>query len=556
MPLKPTPITRRSPSRTASQTQINRSAIFPAPTKGLNATSPLTSQDPLTAVTLNNWWVRRYGVELRGGYKRWTTNLGGIGTEADINTLMVYQPSPGASAYETKLFACGSDEKIYDVTDRTAEATVPASVVTCAGQTRPGEFSYVNFTNSSASYLCACAAGYGYITYDAAGGWTSRTAGITGAGAAYASSFDFVTSWKNRLWFIREGTTQAFYLDANAITGNSALFDFGPLLKHGGALAGITSWTVDSGDGVDDKLIIIGTGGDVLIYEGTDPASANTFSLAGTWFIGTVPEGRRFFSRQGGDVGIVTERGVEYMSKLMSARGLIDPQSVNDTPAYRYGEVLGAEVKDTRGQRYWQILPHVAEQSVIITTPYNLSTRSKQYVFSMLGTAWSTFTSLPMVCMAQMDGELYFGMKGGKVGQAFTANTNDELYDGTAGTSVIGDIQTAYVTDPDNPVALKRPQLIMPMFQSAAAPAVRAQINTEWATRSTAGSPSFTGDQGDLWDTGEWDTAHWSDSDAAFFSWLGADGLGCYASLRMSVIALPGTMFTSWKLIYIPGGIM
>jgi hypothetical protein len=173
MPLKPTPITRKSPSRTASQTQINMSAIFPAPTKGLNATSPLTGQDSLTATILNNWWVRRYGNELRGGYKRWTTNLGGIGTEADINTLMVHRPAPGSSAYESKLFACGSDYKIYDVTDRTDEATVPASVFTAASQTRPGEFSYVNFTNSSASYLCACAAGYGYVTYDAVGGWVS-----------------------------------------------------------------------------------------------------------------------------------------------------------------------------------------------------------------------------------------------------------------------------------------------------------------------------------------------------------------------------------------------
>lgn len=556
MPLKPTPITRKSPSRTASQTQINRAAIFPAPTKGLNATSPLTGQDPLTATILNNWWVRRYGNELRGGYKRWTTNIGGIGTEADVNTLMTYRPAPGSSAYTSKLFACANDDKIYDVTSQTGEASVPTSVFTAAGQDISGQFSYVNFTNSSASYLCCCSGGFGYATYDEAGGWVDRTANITGAGGSYAADFDFVTSWKSRIWFVRNNTTQAFYLAANAIQGDAALFDFGPLFRHGGAIAGITAWTVDSGDGVDDKFVVISTAGDVLIYEGTDPASANTFALVGTWYIGQVPEGRRFFSRQGGDVGIVTERGVEYLSKLMTARGLLDPQSVNDTPAYRYGEVLGAEVKDTRGQSYWQILPHIAEQSVIIATPFNTSTRAKQFVFAMLGTAWSTFTGIPMVCMAEMDGELYFGMAGGKVGQAFTADTDDELSDGTAGASVVGDIQTAYVTDPDDPVSLKRPQLIMPMFQSGAAPAVRAQINTEWATRGTFGAPAFTGDQGDLWDSGVWDTARWSDSDAAFFAWLGADGLGCYASLRMSVIALPGTMFTSWKMIYIPGGVM
>lgn len=551
MPLKPANLTYKSVPRIAAQTRIHEYAIFPAPNKGLDVARPLVAQDPLTGIVLNNWWVRKWGPELRGGYKRWTTNLGG-GTR----TLMPYNTAPGpAGSFQKKLFAACNDLNIYDVTSQTGEGVTPAAAVNLPGQDNPGRLSYTNISVGGVNYLAVCGAGAGYWTYDHAGGWVDRTAAVTGTGGA-VTDFDFVMQWKNRLWFIQHNTGKAWFLPVDSIQGAASGFDFGPLLVHGGMLSILSSWTVDAGDGIDDKLVAIGSEGDVLIYAGTDPTSVSTFGIEGRWYIGNVPSGRRFASDTGGDLAIITENGIEYISKIQQGRGLRDPETPRDSPSYRFNEEIGAEVRRTRGQEFWNLIYNSGEEAMIVASPRAAALNSLQFTYTTLPTAWSTFSNMPMRCMELFNGELYFADDDGKVYEAFTVNSDDELSDGTVGTTIYGDVQTAYVTDPKNPMRLKRPLLICPMFQAPSAPSLVAQINTEWGTVGTPGVPAFLVGVGSLWDSALWDTATWSEEDTAYASWLGCSGLGAYLSLRMRVAALPGTIFTSWKLVYEPGGIM
>lgn len=553
MPLRQAFPTYKPGSRAmAAQTQTHKYAIYPAPIKGLDAARPLVAQDPLTAGFLENWWCRKWGPELRGGFKRWTTNLGG-----GSRRLMAYNAPPGSTGVvEPRLFAACTDGNIYNVTNQTAEAFVPAAVQNIPGQINPGRFSYINVTIAGVTYLAMVSAGAGYWTYDHAGGWVNRTGAIVGAGAAAALKFDYITVWKNRIWFIRADTTEAYYLPADSIQGNANLFDFGTLLLHGGSLAVLASMTIDAGNGIDDRFVVISTEGDVLIYQGTDPTAAATFAIIGRWYVGKVPAGRRFVSDTGGDLAVITERGIEYISRLQSGRGLLDPESVRDTADYRFNQVIGELVKETRGQEFWELRYIPGEGSLIILTPLAGLANGFQFVFSILATAWSTFAKMPMRCCELYQGEFYFANDEGKVYQAFKSNTDDELSGGTVGATIYGAIQTAYVTDPNDPMRLKRPLLVMPMFQAPSPPSISAQINTEWSTLGTPGSPSFSPGGGAIWDSSLWNNAVWSTTDQAYLAWIGANGLGCYSSLRMTVAGMPGTIFTSWKLIYEPGGVM
>ena len=549
MPLTRAPRAYRRAPQAAAQTQNHKFAIFPAPNKGLDASRPLVSQDPLTGVILDNWWCRKWGPELRGGYKRWTSNLGG-----GVRSVMPYRTPPGsAGTFAQKLFVACDDGKVYNVTTATDEVTTPAAAVTITGQNNPGNFSYINVTIAGVTYLAIVGAGGGYWTFDHAGGWVNRTANITGANAA---QFDFIMVWKNRIWFIRNDTTEAYFLPVDSIQGAASKFDFGTLLTHGGALAVLASWTLDAGNGIDDKFVVIATEGDVLVYEGTDPISASTFAKVGTWFIGQTPSGRRFVANEGGDLSIITEQGVEYISKITQGRGLLNPESVVDAPSFRFNHIIGQQVKATRGQEFWSLLYHPGEEAMLVGTPTATSSEALQFAYSVLGTAWSTFTNMPMRAADLFEGDLYFGDDGGHVFLAFQATTDGELSDGTAGADIVGTVQTAYVTDPDNPMLLKRPQLIQAMFQSSSPPSVSAQINTEWSKAGTAGSPSFSAPKGSLWGIALWGISVWSEAEQAYMSWQGVSGLGVYLSLNMKVAGLPGTVFTSWKLIYEPGGVM
>lgn len=554
MPLVNTKPRRVSPS--ASQSRTHRFNIHPAPVKGLDTSTPLMAQDPQTALILDNCFVRRYGSELRPGSLRWVTNLGGLGTPSEVVSLMAYNPPRGpGSTFFPKLFAACVDGNIYDVTANQNEAFVPPISVTIPGQIVPGEFSWTNFSTLATNYLCICAAGGGYWTYDTVGGWINRTAAITGPGALAAPMFDFVWAWKNRLWFLQLNTADAWFLGTNAIIGNASNFDFGPLLTHGGELKAAASWTLDSGDGIDDKVVFIGGGGDVLVYEGTDPTSATTFRIVGKWYVGRPPYGRRFMSKYGGDLTMVTEKGVEYMSRVLQARGELDPETQPKETARIFNEVIGRDVRNTRLQRFWRFIALPSEEATILLTPHNKIKTGYQYVFNDLAQGWSRHVGMGMSCAEEFDGDLYYGTLDGTVLKAFHGTTDDQLSDGTPGRTVTGDIQTAYV-DGGDPMNLKRPQLVMPMFTAPGPPVVKLQINTEWNFKPVSGSPPYTTRDTALWDQALWDQAVWGGADNTFLVWVGVEGLGTHSSLRMSFIGPPRTTFTGWKYVYETGGIM
>ena len=209
----------------------------------------------------------------------------------------------------------------------------------------------------------------------------------------------------------------------------------------GGDIAAMASWTLDAGDGVDDKLVVVGRGGDVLVYEGTDPASCD-FRIAGRWAVGRVPVGRRFVSKYGGDLAIITPNGIERMSQLTAARGLNVPAGeLGGTEDWvRYMERIAQDVRrDATCSPFWQMVHFAGEQCAIVLTPHNDRAGWRvQYVYGTLSGGWSEFAGVPMLSLEAHDGELYFGTKDGKVMQMFFGGTDDSLPDGTPGAAVIG----------------------------------------------------------------------------------------------------------------------
>lgn len=553
MPLQPVAATYRVAPRKSAKKKDHLYQVYPAPVKGLDFTQSLVNQDPRAANKLDNFIVRNNGVELRPGYKRWVSNIPG-----KILTIMMYNPPRGAGGVlQPKVFAASDNGNIYDVTAAHNEAFVPPVAVAIPGQITPGQFSWVNFSTLATNYLCICSAGGGYWTFDQVGGWVNRTGAIT-PGTVPAINFDFVMAWKNRLWFIENNSSDAWYLNTNAIQGAAAVFDFGPLFTRGGDLTAMASWTLDAGNGVDDKLIITSRGGDVLCYEGTDPSVAAQFRIVGRWFMGRPPQGRRFMSKYGGDLMIVGPQGVDFISRMLQGKSLLDPEGNDDSPQFRYNEVIGAEVRSTYGQTFWHPVAVTSEQIVILLTPYTLGTNtgSHQHVYSTLPRAWSRFVGIPMTAAETLDGELYFGTPTGTVCKMFVAETDDELSDGTVGKSIQGTLQTSYVAPGNDPMALKIPQLIMPMFISRDTPQAKVQINTEWDGTAPPGTPAYKAPIQALWDIAKWDVAVWAGGNFTFMGWVGAQGLGVFMSLAMTLQGAARTLFTSWKVVYNPGGIM
>ena len=127
----------------------------------------------------------------------------------------------------------------------------------------------------------------------------------------------FIWPHKSRVWMVEDGTLNAWYLPVNAFGGAATKFPLTGVFRLGGALLFGGTWTVDSGTGIDDMQVFVTTEGEVAIYQGTDPAAASTWALAGLYRISR-PINKHSWFRMGSDFYIVTEEGIVSVASIMS----------------------------------------------------------------------------------------------------------------------------------------------------------------------------------------------------------------------------------------------
>jgi hypothetical protein len=270
------------------------------------------------------------------------------------------------------------------------------------------------------------------ITYKTtAGGTAAATGGPTGVGTGIIdntvtwdyeatvggvspANLVFANVWKNFVLFVEKDSSRMWFGSAaNALYGTVTSWDFGAKFKHGGNLVGLWSWTVDGGIGIDDYLVAIGSGGDVVIYQGTDPNSANTFALRGVWFVGGVPKGRRIATDFGGDLLILSNLGVVPLSKLVNGT---DATDTSQYATQKIGNLFNTAVSTYGGTKGWSLRLHPEDATLLITLP-PADGAYPQLAMSVLTRGWSQYRDLPMVANEAWGGKLYFGTSDGRVCQ-------------------------------------------------------------------------------------------------------------------------------------------
>ena len=538
MPLRSSPYVSRGKRRT-SASQTHTAHMYGAPVAGIDVTQTLVAADPNTAVVLENLIPRVYGCELRKGFVRWATGLNG-----EVRSLMSYN-----APTTTQLFACSSNGTIYDVTAQSSGAPIP--VYTHPVGDMMGEWYSINFVTAGGNYLLSVSAGEGYHIFDGAT-WVDVAQG-TGPGQINGLDpklFAYIFEWKGRVWFLRKDSAIAYYLPTGQITGTVVPFDFGPFLRKGGPLAVGTNWTVDGGEGIDDKLVLFSLEGDVLIYGGTDPSDANKFAKQGSYYLGHLPVARRCVSVFGTDIAILSEKGLCFLSELLRGQGFF----VNAPIAQRVNSAIAQEVSAKMTQRYWELifLPH--EQLILVNTPTTTAVDT-QWAFEVNAKAFCTLTHMPMLSTAAFDRRTFFGDGEGNVWLGFEGSS-DGAVDASRGTDIEGTVVTAFLPHGE-PYRTKIFHMVRPAFLAPVAPAIKVAINPDWSFISPSGSPQFTPPPGSsLWDLAIWNQTVWNGSEKSYAAWVGVQGSGFYGALSMKVRGEPGTTFVSWQLLTTPGGVL
>lgn len=506
------PLRRRQEGQ---RVQISDGASVPPPVGGWDAVSALADMPADRAVVLDNLFPTTSDVRVRRGYKTHAANMG----TSVVDSLMVYNGNTTATA---KMFAA-TNGAIYDVSSSGAGSSAVTSLTN-------NRFQWVNFTTSGGKFLWICNGADAPRHYNGSA-WATPSLTVT---TFAASDIIHVNGHKNRLWFVFKDSTVAGYLATGAVAGTVTNFELGGLFTKGGHLVATATWTKDGGAGEDDFWVAISSRGQCAVYQGTDPASANTWALVGVFDLGP-PIGRRCFTKVAGDLALICIDGVLPLSRALGQdRGAAAAIAITKNINNAMNEAA-REYSDNFG---WELTPYPKGTMALLNVPLQEGQSQHQYVMNTLTGAWCRFTGLDANCWAVFNDNLYFGGNDGRVYQADTTGVDLNIAISATG-------QTAYNYYKSRG-QLKQWKMLQSLVTTDSDSRPSVGLSTDFKDNATVGTPSAASTVSALYETAVWDTDVYAVENRTTADWTSVAGLGQCASIHFRAQTGPATTPALW----------
>ena len=474
--------------------------VFPvtAPVGGWNPGASIVNMRATDAILLENWFPDTDGLRARTGYTSHATSVG----SGAVETLWEHR-----NASATKLIAA-SDGKVYDVTS--AGSATQLATGFSADRWQPVNFNDVTLLFNGADTP---------QSYD---GSTVGSAGFSGSGLT-ASDLVQGCVFTERLYVVESGSGSVWYGGAGSITGTLTEFDIGQYAS-GGELMAVGAWTRDGGAGIDDYFVAVFASGEVLVYQGTNPAT--DFSLVGR-YLSAEPIGRRCLVQFGGELVIITRGGYVPVSFIMSGGVLAQ---LDNHPVF--GKIRAA-VRDAAGlyggnAGWWG---HVCPSGCAawFNVPTSASGTSEQHALNVLNGAWTKYrsTAVQPQAMASRSGVNY--VAGADATVYSVSGANDD------GSDITLKLRTAFVY----PASAQRRvtvNAVRPIVSLEGFAPGQLALEVDFTTDRPGYEVTFGGGQvGTKWDTAKWDTFKWGGDAQPQSHWLTIDGSGQAFSLSQEL---------------------
>ena len=278
-----------------------------APVGGINATDLLDSMPDIYCRELVNWFPRG------GALVRRPVIDALVSTSASdlINSFIIYRSQAGT---EHCLYST-IDGKIYN-----------SGTLLVSGLATNEPWFSLNFRDGAGNSYVVMANGTDNVKHW--NGAALTNAGLTGVTGGY-NTLRVPTSYKERLFFTQREKTEIWYTTSAKALPTAAMssFDVGAYLTRGGYPLWIGSWSGNTGNGMDDLFIVCSTQGEVLAYQGTDPASATTWAMVGRYFL-PAPINITSFVPRNSDIWIITYEGIYALSNIINTGQAVQQEAL------------------------------------------------------------------------------------------------------------------------------------------------------------------------------------------------------------------------------------
>jgi hypothetical protein len=400
---------RRSavPQQVAQQLQT---ITIPAPTRGIIQNENEAYMQPGAAVICDNWKPTMKGVSLRGGHDRWCV----LPDAVPIVSGFQY-----ASGNNQRMFA-GQAAKLYDVTTVTP-------VLIKSGQTS-GNYVAAQLANQGGDWMIVVNdAGNAPLRFDGTTWVTLNASQIDvdlvkypGARVDGGANLSYVCKYRNRLFFIELNSMNAWYLGLNSVGGNLEMIPLSGAATKGGKLLFCASWSIDAGDGIDDKLVFCTDLGELLIFTGSNPADPANWRQEGRYQM-SPPLGMNAHLAVGGDLLIATVDGIMPTSGAITK----DRAELELAAITRQIKPMWREEAIDKRDKPWTMCKWDEYGGIFTTLPGDQPGKQKCLVVNAATGAWARFTGWDCMCFMRMRGDMFFGTQLGVVMQADRGGHDD-----------------------------------------------------------------------------------------------------------------------------------
>jgi hypothetical protein len=338
------------------------------------------------------------------------------------------------------------------------------------------------------------------------------------------SDLSHVNVYRSRLYFVERGTFSVWYPPVDSLGGAATEFALNGIFLKGGSLLFSATWSLDAGDGVDDKIVFITTEGEAAVYEGSYPGDSNSWSLVGRYDLAP-PMGKNAVMRAGGELLIATMEGIIPISAAITRdAAALSLAAITKTIEPEWKKEVAA-----RSNLPWDMLKWPSHNMAIVALPteassglpgggfdsgFDVGFTTDAAIPSTIGPApycfvvnvqtggWTKYTNWNTRSLGLFDDWAYFGTADGTVMKAEVSGSDDGLpYECVVVWQFdhLGDIGPTHLV-----------QQLRTTFLASVPFTPRASVSTNYVIKLPAAPPAAANNpSGSEWDVGLWDVAVW-----------------------------------------------
>jgi hypothetical protein len=512
---------RISDAETVNQPAAKRQS-FRSPTLGLMLDDNTASIPDGGALVLDNWYPLSDRVRVMGGSVQRNTGLA-----AEVTGIWPYETGATRRCFAT------TTTEIYEVTTAGVAVRYFTGLVNTVWST-------VMFTTSGGTFLVMCGAGNIRLLFD--GTVFSGTPLITFPPGTVMQDLAQVWVHANRLFFVKRNSTNAFYLNVDNVGGAAVQFPLGGEFPRGGELLCGGTWATEVGNSLTSLCAFFSTEGDVVLYEGSDPATwtrRNTFSIPR-------PCGINCLFQSGGDLAIMTEDGLYSMSQIVSTQeAALSEKSIskNIRPLWR------ARAGDTTTTR-WRMIRRSREGMAVVAPVLAGQGAPVLFLANIETGAWSTRSGWSPTAIGEFGGQLLYGTVNGRIMQGDTGGSDDgRPYSST----YIG----SFISDGGASINGRMMQYVVASIETTPP---RCSAKYDYDTSIPAPPPAGAFGERGAWNGGAWDQSIWDGVRQSRKGWQAVEGRGSAVAPMLtysfSQALTPSIDLIRTDLIYETGEVM